>query len=202
VLVDSRRAFARCVNHALASNGVAPRPEAELHAFLGPPLHPTFTRLAGEALADACVEAYRERYRTHAAGESDVFPGLADALEAIDDELIVVTSKPHALAEPLLRALGLRSRFAAVFGPSLAERAEPKSATLARALREHAPRALVGDRSFDVHAAREHGICAIGVLWGIGTETELRAAGADTIVRTPADLAGVLRSAGKGEPRG
>jgi phosphoglycolate phosphatase len=192
VLVDSRRAFARCVNHALATNGAAPRPEAELHAFLGPPLHPTFTRLAGAALADACVEAYRERYRTHAAAESAVFPGLADALDALDDELIVVTSKPQALAEPLLDAVGLRPRFAAVFGPALAECAEPKSATLARALREHAPRALVGDRSFDVLAAREHSLRAIGVLWGIGSEAELRAAGADAIAATPPDLVPLL----------
>jgi phosphoglycolate phosphatase len=192
VLVDSRRAFARCVNHALAANGVAERAEAELHPFLGPPLHATFARLAGDAVADACVVAYRERYRSHAAAESSVFPGLADALDALEAELIVVTSKPQALAEPLLDALGLRRRFAAVFGPSLSERAEPKSTTLARALDAHAPHTLVGDRSFDVLAARAHGLCAIGVLWGIGTEDELRDAGADVIVDTPADLVPLL----------
>jgi phosphoglycolate phosphatase len=192
VLVDSRRAFARCVNHALASNGVAPRPEFELHTFLGPPLHATFARLAGEALADACVEAYRERYQAEAFAETSVIEGMTDALDALCEPAIVVTSKPFALAEPLLRAVGLRERFAAVFGPSLSERAEPKSATLARALDAHAPRALVGDTSYDVVAARAHGIRAIGVLWGIGTESELRAAGADAIARTPADLAPLL----------
>jgi phosphoglycolate phosphatase len=192
VLVDSRRAFARCVNHALALNGIAERPEPELVAFLGPPLHATFEELAGAALADACVEAYRERYRAHAASESDVFPGLLEALDALDEELIVVTSKPQALAEPLLAALDLRDRFAAVFGPSLSERAEPKSATLARALATHAPRALVGDRSFDMLAAKAHGIRAVGVLWGIGSEDELRNAGADAIAGTPAELAALL----------
>jgi phosphoglycolate phosphatase len=188
VLVDSRLAFARCVNHALEANGVAPRPDAELHPFLGPPLHATFARLASEAVADACVAAYRERYRSHAAGESTVFPGLADALDTLDGDLIVVTSKPKALAEPLLDAVGLRDRFTAVFGPSLSERAEPKSTTLARALDAHAPRALVGDRSFDILAAHAHGLQAVGVLWGIGSEEELRDAGADEIVAAPADL--------------
>jgi phosphoglycolate phosphatase len=192
VLVDSRRAFARCVNHALASVGLPARAEAELHPFLGPPLHATFARLAGEALADACVEAYRERYRVQAAAESSVFEGVDEALASLDEELVVVTSKPQALAEPLLDALGLRPRFAAVFGPSLAERAEPKSATLARAVATHGPRALVGDRSFDMQAARAHGIRAVGVLWGIGDEAELLTAGADAIAATPADLAGAL----------
>jgi phosphoglycolate phosphatase len=192
VLVDSRRAFARCVNHALALQGLAERPESELHPFLGPPLHATFEALAGAELAAACVEAYRERYRAHAAAESEVFPGLLDALDALDEELVVVTSKPRALAEPLLASLGLRDRFAAVFGPSLSERAEPKSVTLARALAAHSPRALVGDRSFDMLAARAHGIRAIGVLWGIGSEAELRDAGADAIAATPADLVHAL----------
>jgi phosphoglycolate phosphatase len=80
VLVDSRRAFARCVNHALEANGAPPRPEAELHPFLGPPLHATFARLAGAALADACVASYRARYRLHAAAESEVFDGIPAAL--------------------------------------------------------------------------------------------------------------------------
>jgi phosphoglycolate phosphatase len=192
VLVDSRRAFVRCVNHALVVHGLPSRPAAELHPFLGPPLHATFARLAGEAHADACVEAYRERYRVQAAAESSVIEGLPEALDALDEELVVVTSKPAALADPLLAALGLRSRFAAIFGPSLAERAEPKSATLARAIATHAPRALVGDRSFDIHAARTHGIRAVGVLWGIGSEDELRTAGADAVATTPADLVPLL----------
>ena len=192
MLVDSRRAFVGCVNHALASVGLAPRAAGELHRFLGPPLHGAFAELAGPAVADACVEAYRERYRLRGAEESSVFEGMDAALGALCEPAIVVTSKPAALAEPLLRAVGLRERFAAVFGPSLDERAEPKAATLARALEAHAPRVLVGDRSFDVAAAHAHGLRAIGVLWGIGSEAELREAGADAIARTPAELPALL----------
>jgi hypothetical protein len=120
VLVDSRRAVANCVKHALAS--------------IGPPLHATFARLAGEAVAEACVAAYRSRYLTHGFAETSVIEGMDDALASLEEPAIVVTSKPAALAEPLLEAVGLRPRFAAVFGPSLSERAEPKAATLARAL--------------------------------------------------------------------
>jgi phosphoglycolate phosphatase len=192
VLVDSRLAFARCVNHALELNGVAPRPDADLHPFLGPPLHATFARLAGDALADACVEAYRERYLSEAFTETSVIEGIADVLDALPETSIVVTSKPQALAEPLLAAVGLRDRFAAVFGPALSERAEPKSTTLSRALDTHAPHTLIGDRSFDVLAAHAHGLRAVGVLWGIGSEDELRDAGADAIARTPADLPALL----------
>ena len=87
VLVDSRRAFANCVNHALASVGVAARPEAELHPFLGPPLHATFAQLAGEADADACVAAYRSRYLSHGFAETSVIEGMDDALDVAREEL-------------------------------------------------------------------------------------------------------------------
>ncbi len=48
VLVDSRVSFARSVNSALTSQGLPPRPEHELHQYLGPPLHRTFRALVGE----------------------------------------------------------------------------------------------------------------------------------------------------------
>jgi phosphoglycolate phosphatase len=192
-------AISGAMNHALVANGFPPRPAAELHRFIGPPLALGFAELTGhpvqsDAVVD-CVATYRERYAVTSLTETEVVAGIPEALDALrrsDHRLAVATSKAQTLAEPLLAALGLRDRFAAVFGPSLTERAEPKTTTLARAFAAHAPRALVGDRSFDVHAARAHGIRAIGVLWGIGSETELRAAGADAIARTPADLVPLL----------
>jgi len=54
---------------------------------------------------------------------------------------------------------------------------------------------MVGDRSFDMLAARAHGLRAIGVGWGIGSREELEDAGADEIVATPADLARALGAA-------
>jgi phosphoglycolate phosphatase-like HAD superfamily hydrolase len=56
VLVDSRVPFARSVNSALTSHGLAPRPEHELHQYLGPPLHQTFRALVGEeSLVQPCA---------------------------------------------------------------------------------------------------------------------------------------------------
>jgi phosphoglycolate phosphatase len=51
--------------------------------------------------------------------------------------------------------------------------------------------ALVGDRSFDVVAARHANITAVGALWGYGTREELQDAGAHVVVSLPADLLGV-----------
>jgi phosphoglycolate phosphatase len=192
VLVDSRVPFARCVNAALERHSLPARPEAELHRFLGPPLHATFEALGAGEQTQSCVDAYRERYRECAAQETPVFDGVPEMLSSLRVPLGVATSKPRALAEPLLEALGLRDRFAVVAGPSLDAEGEGKGVTLGRALAFLPAAAMVGDRRYDMAAAREHGLRAVGVLWGIGDEQELLEAGAHALARTPAELSAAL----------
>jgi phosphoglycolate phosphatase len=109
--------------------------------------------------------------------------------------MVVATSKPRALAEPLLDALDLRGFFAAVIGPELDSENEHKAVTIGRVMQALPPCArpvMVGDRKHDIAAAHEHDIRAIGVLWGIGSERELLTAGADALARTPIELATLL----------
>src|SRR5262249_43459768 len=143
-------------------------------------------------VVDACIDAYRERYRTASLTETTVAPGLPEALAALEGRRkAVATSKPLALTEPLLEAMGLREHFEVVAGPDLAARAEGKTETLGRALHALGPTraVMVGDRSFDILAAHAHGLPAIGVTWGIGTREELVEAGADRLIEAPGELA-------------
>jgi phosphoglycolate phosphatase len=200
VLVDSRAAFSGAVNAALAGQGLPQRPASELYAYLGPPLHGTFASLApqaGDAGVDALVAAYRKHYRATAVERSALFHGIADVLAELGAtrRLVVATSKPQAMAEPLLEGLGIAGRFAAIVGPSLEARAESKAQTIGRAL-EHVPGArhvvMVGDRRYDVAGARAHGLPCIGALWGVGGEAELREAGATALAAAPRDLPALL----------
>jgi phosphoglycolate phosphatase len=199
VLADSRAPIAGCINHALAAHGYAERPAAELHASIGALLPAVFAELIGAGVDSpavaTCVATYRERYADASLTETVATPGIAAALAALaaaGRRLGVATSKPRPFAEPLLEALGLRRLFAIVAGPELDMGAEDKTATVGAALRaldaEGAGGAMVGDRSFDMVAARAHGLQAIGVGWGIGSRAELLGAGADRIVATPAEL--------------
>ncbi len=203
VVLDSRAAFASCVNAALVENGLQARPSDELARFLGPSLPDAFLELTGDPRhVAACVASYRSRYRATAAESTPVFPGMRELLSALSSEvpLAVATAKAQAIAVPLLDALDLLGFFEAVIGPDLDTQSEPKSATMRRALghlSQGVAGVMVGDREHDMVAARENGLPAIGVLWGVGSASELRTAGANALVETPAELARVLAA-----PRG
>jgi len=200
VLLDSRAAFVQCINTALAENGLKPREAGELYRYLGPPLHQAFAELTdNRSVALACVESYRRHYSEVGPLATVAFPGMRELLAElhVHTPLAVATAKAQAVAEPLLEALGLRAFFTAVLGPGLDAEDESKEETIARALAHFAPDAqavMVGDRWYDVAAAHANDMPAIGVLWGIGSEQELREAGADALVRTPAELAELLRT--------
>ncbi len=201
-LIDSRAAFVHAMNHALEAVGLSPRTAAELHGYLGPPIHETLTEhmRVPDALVEAIVAGYREHYAAHGAAETTVYPGIAELLKRLHGRvrLAVATSKPEPSATRMLRELGLARFFEAICGPELEAVNESKATTVGRAL-ELLPRraavrraVMVGDRLYDVIGAREHGLPTIGVLWGVGSEAELRAAGAAALVASPGALPALL----------
>jgi phosphoglycolate phosphatase len=199
VLLDSRLAIVRCLEHALGAHGLPVPPRAQLAGYIGPPLLDAFAELAGPQNADACLATYRERYAVSSLVETTVAPGAAAALAAVaaDVPVAIATTKPHAYAIPLCERLGLAGHVQGIFGPELDAADELKAVTIARALaalglRPGADAPMVGDRRHDVEAARANGLSCVGVLWGIGDEAELRAAGAEPIVRHPAELPAAL----------
>jgi phosphoglycolate phosphatase len=199
VLVDSRRAIAGSLNHALRANGLAEHPEPELYRFIGPSLASVFAALSGQAIESelvvACVASYREHYREASLRLTTVVPGIPEVMAQLAQghRLAVATSKPIAFAVPILESLGLRHFFAAVAGPDLNPFGETKTVTIASALEAVGERAvMVGDRHHDVDGARANGLPCIGVLWGIGNAAELRTAGAAALAETPDDLIGIV----------
>ena len=199
VLLDSRVAIVRCIEHALRVNGADVPPAPALERFIGPPLIDGFAELAGPSRAAACLASYRERYVDSSLAETTLVPGAREALAEVAGAVpvAVATSKPRAYAEPLCERLGLAPHLRAVAGPELDAPEEVKTVTVRRALQSLGFEAgadvpLVGDRSHDAEAARANGLRCVGVLWGIGDEAELRAAGCDPIVTVPRDLPGAL----------
>lgn len=214
VLVDSRGPIAGSINHALEAVGLEPALEGDLHGRIGDPLGPIFEALLDERGADRgltprCIESYRERYRLACIDDACAFEGIGALLEELGRRLplAVATSKPVEFARPILEHLALARYFGAICGPPLARTdGEPKAHVAERALTGlglatgplGAPpvAAMVGDRHHDVRAGRTLGLATVGVLWGIGAESELREAGAEHLVETPEQLRRLLEASG------
>jgi phosphoglycolate phosphatase-like HAD superfamily hydrolase len=116
-----------------------------------------------------------------------IIDSLPAVCTAVNGALLAHGFAPRSAAE-LRRFLGppVLSAFAELTG------AAERSPTVARAQRGlGAPDVVVvGDRHYDVDAARACGLRVIGVTWGIGDRDELR--GADVIVERPAELCALL----------
>lgn len=194
---DSQPGIVACLRHTFETLEKEVPPEPVLTANLGPPLQVMLAELGipGE-LVERATAIYRQRYVEHGVYEASVYPGVVevlDELRARGHRLATATSKGEGPTHQMLEHFGLRRRFDVIGAASMDTSAISKEDVLARALAELGdPDAsscwMVGDRSYDVVGAASFGIDCIGVVWGYGTESELREAGARHVVHSPEDL--------------
>jgi phosphoglycolate phosphatase len=204
-LTDSRPGIVACIQHALERAGVSPPSEKELQRCIGPPLTHSFAQLlAVEVDAPGVTEAiaaYRERFTVTGMFENAVYdqiPAALDELASRGARLYVATSKPRIYAERILEHFGLAERFLAVFGSELDGRLSDKSELIAHALRsaalDPAASVMIGDREHDMLGAVRNHVYPAGVLWGYGSDEELRSAGAKRLLSAPAEISQLLAS--------
>ena len=197
-LADSRAGIEGCFRHMLAELGHDPAVAGDLAWAVGPPIAVsigTVLETYRDDRVDLGLTIYRERYTTVAIYDCAVFPGIPETLAALqeaDRALCVATSKRRDFADRVVDYLDLRRYLPKVYGAVAGGGLDDKKDLLDEILRiegyDSASTTMVGDRLHDIHAARANGIRSIGVLWGYGGEAELRAADADVLVATPAEL--------------
>jgi phosphoglycolate phosphatase len=195
-LIDSAVGITRCVAYALERLD-HPVPEAaELHRWIGPPLRVSFAPLLrDDGRVEQAVAYYRERFEAHGWQEHEVYPGIEALLAALRDaghRLAVVTAKNEPHARKILAHHPFGAWFEDVVGATPDGRLSHKPELIAEALRRLQPARedlwMIGDRHMDIEGARHHGLRSVGVLWGFGGEQELREAGADLLMASPAEL--------------
>ena len=201
VLADSLLPVTASIDAALREHGFAERGTEELRRFIGPPTYVAFSELlalpASDPLVAEVVASYRRSYASVYLTQTRLYDGIAEMLEKLaarGEPLALATSKSVTFAQPLLEALGIAGSFAAVAAAAPNDASDDKTAIVARALAatRASSGAMIGDRRFDIEAALAHGLQPLGVGWGIGSEQELRDAGAEAIAATPAELLALL----------
>ncbi|NJR78151.1 HAD-IA family hydrolase [Sphingomonas corticis] len=204
-LSDGQANICRAMEAAYAAGGLPVPPREAIRGIVGLSLVEAVAALSPEAdaaLHRALAADYKAAFfRMRTAGELDAEPlydGLAATLDALAADgwlLGIATGKSDRGLAHLLAHHGLSDRFVTL---QTADRhpSKPHPAMLEAAMAQAGAlphmTAMIGDTSYDMAMARAAGVRAVGVTWGYHDEATLRAAGAQAIARTGAQIAACL----------
>ena len=188
-IADTGEGIRRSVAYSLEGVGRPVPGDEVLNRFIGPPLHDSYVDYIGmtDAEAEEAIGVYRERYVDTGLYESRVYPGVASLLRALKARgawVAIASAKPQFMLERVTEHFGLRDCFDAIVGVGLGRHSADKRDLLLAALPEGADPAcacMVGDRLYDIEAAKALGMTAVGADYGYSLPGELEAAGADAV---------------------
>lgn len=198
-LVDTAPDMVSALNALLLERDLPPQPFGKARAFVSNGAagllrlsYPEFETTRDRELHQRFLALYAERICL----ESCLFPGMEELLARLEGAGVpwgVVTNKPGALTEALLKALDLRRRAACIVsGDTLPER-KPHPRPVLHALETlGAPAAeswYAGDAHRDIQSGRAAGTRTVAVRYGyVEPGQDPHAWGADAVVDTIPEL--------------
>lgn len=198
-LADSEATIVDAIHAAFAGHGLVQPSRKQVSMHVGLSLDAFLAGVAPEVDATQASEiatAYRQHYarlRSERGGDP-LFAGLGDLLGDLRRAGIllgVATGKSRRGLDKFLDSHGLRPDFATLQTADDAP-SKPHPAMVERALAETGTKGsdavMIGDTSFDMGAATNAGVAAIGVGWGHHDRDTLLGAGAHCVVETVAEL--------------
>ena len=210
-LIDSRLDLVHSVNAALRHIGRPELPDDVIASYVGDGAPVLIQRaLGGEAADDALVrkglEFFLSYYRAHKLDHTTIYPGIAEALAAIQNsgngtsratrKMAVLSNKPVIPSRAIVEALGLGHFFAQIYGGNSFATKKPDPEGAQRLLQENgvSPEhtVIVGDSHVDVRTGRNAGLWTVGVYYGFAPHT-LEDEPADVSLDHPSELADVFR---------
>jgi phosphoglycolate phosphatase len=194
-LADSVPGICNTFTTVLTAAGHPVPTALEIASLIGLPLADVMLRFAPTGDVNALVTHYRAIYTATVVPATLLFPrawSLLRACRAAGLELAIVTGKSTDVADATLRRCRIRSLFTSVVGTERAARPKPFPDLMHLALSELGVPAdqtlLVGDGTHDIEMGRDAGARTCGVAWGVHQAEHLKAAGADHIVHSMAEL--------------
>ncbi len=197
-LTDPAVGITNAIMHALDRFGIHVEERSALYPFIGPPLEDSFMTFYGFSKEDAAlaVRYYREYFSVKGLFENEVYDGIIQTLSELKArgvKLAIATSKPREFTVRILEHFGLLNYFDAIGAATMDGRISRKEDVLSNLLkqlciRDRSSVLMVGDRRYDIEGAKANDIDGIGVLWGYGSEEELREAGAKCLLKEPSDI--------------
>ena len=208
-LIDSRLDLVHSVNAALRHINRPELPEDVIASYVGDGAPVLIQRaLGGEAVDDGLIrkglEYFLAYYREHKLDHTTVYPGIREALAAIQNagngtprKMAVLTNKPVNASRGIIEGLGMSDYFSQIYGGNSFATKKPDPEGALRIVTESSVRpeqtAMVGDSHVDVRTARNAGLWSVAVTYGLAPHT-LEVEQPDVTVDTPEELSKVFLS--------
>lgn len=195
-LIDSEKDILLSLEKAITGVGVSLGDVIE-PLRIGPPVDVMLDNsFGGGAIADDVKAKIISTFRTIYDGSEFENTKFFDGIENIlaDKNFIhhIITNKPSFPTKRVLKKLDAEKYFASVMSPnSLNPEKRMGKQEMFSHLKNQFPNEKfvgIGDSASDCTAALQNDIVAIGVLWGTGTEEELRNAGCLLLVKDVREL--------------
>jgi phosphoglycolate phosphatase len=196
-LADSYPAITASVNHVRVAHQLPPLSEDEVRRHVGRGANYLMEHTVGPGDVEADLALYRAHHPTVMLSGTRLLPGAREVITALkraDRYVGLCSNKPLTFSVEILTHLGLHDSFDVILGPENVERPKPAPDMLVLALARLDVAAsetlYVGDMSVDIETARGAGVRVWVVPTGSESETALRAARPDRLLR---DLGEVIQ---------
>ena len=195
-LIDSRLDLVNSVNATLNHLGRPELPHETIESYVGNGVAALIHRALGPGPSEEEVQRGQEfflsYYRQHMLDNTVLYSGVLEALDGLSGRsMSVLTNKPVRFSEEILKGLDIARYFKFVYGGNSFSCKKPDPIgvqTLLRDLSASPNEAMmVGDSGVDVRTARNAGIWACGVSYGLGLES-MRSDPPDLMLDNLADL--------------
>lgn len=201
-LTNPERGLVASFVYALGKMGVDYGEKAELKRFIGPPIYEEWQRCFGFTLEEStkALLIFREYYSVYGWWDNEIYPGVKEMLEKLKcagKKIILATSKPEVFAKKILELFNISKYFDFIGGAATDKTRDKKSEVLEYSLqsigaKDLSQAILVGDRIYDAEGAKICGIDSLGVLYGHGSEEEVRSGGFTLVANTVEEIVDIL----------
>lgn len=188
--------------YALGKMGLDYGTRESLKRFIGPPLFDEWQKEFGISPEEStrALGYFKEYYEVDGWWDNEVYPGVPEMLEALfaaGKRIILASSKPERFARKILEKFGLAKYFKFIGGAVDDKIRDKKHEVLSYSLESIGSPPLsevilIGDRRFDAEGAKICGVDSAAVLYGHGSEQELRSSGFNYILRDTREVLELL----------
>lgn len=200
-LIDSKRDIAFAVNQTLARIDHPPVEDEIIYSYVGNGVRPLIERAVaatgGGNSLETAIRHFQEIYTAHLLDTTVLFDGIPEILRRCEGrKMAVASNKPHKYVAKILEGLMVDRYFLSVKGGDSLPTKKPDPEMLNVILREAGAEAsstvFVGDSAVDILTGKNAGVPTIGAAYGFRPLEELVACKPDALVRSTAELMGLL----------